>query len=121
LGGAKKVEFVSGLDVEQLASLYCRATALVLLSEYEGFGYPPLEAMACGTPAIVSDCSSLPEVVGENTVRLKPNDVDGAAAAMVSLSKDSNLRAALAAEAKKRAEFFCWERSKQQLAAALPY
>jgi len=121
LGVAKKVEFVSGLDVEHLASLYRRATALVLLSEYEGFGYPPLEAMACGTPAIVSDCSSMREVVGENAVRLKPNDVDGAAAAMVCLSKDSNLRATLVAEAKKRAEFFCWERTKQQLSVALSY
>jgi glycosyltransferase involved in cell wall biosynthesis len=121
LGVAEKVEFVSGLGVEQLASLYRRATALVLLSQYEGFGYPPLEAMACGTPAIVSDCSSLPEVVGESALRLKPNDVDGAGVAMVSLSKDPGLRAALAAEAKKRAEFFCWERTKQQLSAALSY
>jgi glycosyltransferase involved in cell wall biosynthesis len=119
LGVHEKIDFVSGLSTNQMASLYRRATCVVLLSEYEGFGYPPLEAMACGTPAIVSDSSSLGEVVGDAGVKASPTDVDAAAASMAKISQNSQLQVKLSLKSREHAERFRWENSQKQLATAL--
>ncbi|MCC2670823.1 MAG: hypothetical protein K0Q72_3294 [Armatimonadetes bacterium] len=94
-----------------LPALYAGADLFVYPSLYEGFGLPPLEAMACGTPVITSNTSSLPEVVGDAAVTLDPLDVEGLAQAMLSLLHDDSRRAALAAAGPRRAAGFTWDRT----------
>lgn len=83
LGVAAGVKVIGGVDDADLARLYTNATALVFPSLYEGFGYPALEALACGTPAIVSDVSSLPEAVGTLGRLVNPRDPIQIARAMI--------------------------------------
>lgn len=99
--------FVEDVD---LAYLYSGALCFVYMSLYEGFGLPPLEAMQCGVPVIVSDVSSLPEVVGSSGILLPPTDVDGLCQAMLNVSSDADLRARLASQSVERAGQFSWER-----------
>lgn len=79
------------VDNETLVSLYNAADIFVMPSLYEGFGIPPLEAMACGTPVICSDTSSLPEVVGDAAILFDPLDADGLAEDIERLSSDAEL------------------------------
>jgi glycosyltransferase involved in cell wall biosynthesis len=83
-------------------------------SFYEGFGLPPLEAMACGTPVITSQVSSLPEVVGDAATLVNPEDVDGLTVAMWRVLSDENLRRAMRAKGLKRAQTFSWERAARE-------
>ena len=87
------------------------ARALVYPSLYEGFGFPPLEAMACGTPVITTDVSSLPEVVGDAALLVNPLDVDELAGAIERLWHDEPLRADLRARGLARSQQFTWERT----------
>jgi len=92
-------------------SLLGGARALVYPSLYEGFGLPPLEAMACGTPVVTSDVSSLPDVVGDAALLVNPLDVDELAAAIKRLWHDETLRADLRARGLARARQFTWDRT----------
>lgn len=89
----KDVRFVGRVPQDDLVLLYNAATVHVHPAFYEGFGLPPLEAMAVGTPTIVSDVSSLPEVVGDAGWLVPPEDVEGWAAAIGRLLADADLRA----------------------------
>jgi glycosyltransferase involved in cell wall biosynthesis len=80
-------------------------------SLYEGFGLPPLEAMACGTPVVTSRLSSLPEVVGDAAVLVDPYSVDDIAAGLARILEDAELRKHLVAAGRQRAQHFSWERS----------
>lgn len=100
---------------EELPALYSAADVLVTPSFYEGFGLPALEAMACGAPVIVSDVSSLPEVVGDAGVRIDPRDEAGLADALLRVVQDSALRAALRAAGLERARQFTWEGAAREL------
>jgi glycosyltransferase involved in cell wall biosynthesis len=91
------------------APLLGGARAFVYPSLYEGFGWPPLEAMACGTPVITSNVSALPEVVGDAALLIDPTDVDGLAEAIRRLWSDEALRADLRARGLARARLFTWE------------
>jgi glycosyltransferase involved in cell wall biosynthesis len=91
------------------ASLLGGARALVYPSLYEGFGLPPLEAMACGTPVITSGVSSLPEVVGDASLLINPLDVDELAGAIKRVWHDEALRADLRARGLARARQFTWD------------
>jgi len=91
--------------------LLAGARAFVYPSLYEGFGWPPLEAMACGTPVVTTNVSSLPEVVGDVAMFLSPDDVDGLAAALSRVWQDEALRADLRARGLARAGEFSWERT----------
>lgn len=102
---------------EDLPVLYSAADVLVTPSFYEGFGLPALEAMACGTPVIVSDVSSLPEVVGDAGLRVDPRDEDGLADAIVRIIGDSALRADLRAAGLARARQFAWDKAARELLA----
>jgi len=104
-------------DVEQesLPALYGLASALILPSLYEGFGLPALEAMACGTMPIVSNVSSLPEVVGDLGIQFDPNDSQALAAAMLRSLVESDWRAEQEAAGLKRAANFSWERHVKAL------
>jgi len=93
----------------ELPLWYNVADAFVYPSLYEGFGLPPLEALACGTPVLVSDTSSLPEVVGGAALLLAPGDPAAWADALSRLARDGNLRRDLAQRGLKRAGSFSWE------------
>ncbi len=99
---------------EDLPALYSAATAFVFPSLYEGFGLPPLEAMACGTPVACSNASSLPEVVGDAALTFEPTDEAAIAAALRRLSGDVDLRAELQAAGLRRAAEFSWERAARE-------
>jgi glycosyltransferase involved in cell wall biosynthesis len=96
---------------EDLAPLYTGAQVFVYPSIYEGFGLPPLEAMQCGTPAITSNTSSLPEVVGDGGVMVAPDDVDALAGVMLDLARDTDRRRYLQQCALAQARHFSWELS----------
>ena len=97
-----------------LAPLYSGALAFLYLSRYEGFGLPPLEAMQCGTPVIVSNTSSLPEVVGGAGILLSPDDQDGLCQAILDLYSHPSQRAHLAEKSIQQARQFGWEKNVRQ-------
>ena len=103
------------LPQDALPALYNLATALLLPSVYEGFGLPALEAMACGTVPIVSDVSSLPEVVGDVGLQVDPRDAEALAAAMLRALGDSAWREAQQRAALQRAAGFTWDKSARAL------
>lgn len=119
-GVAERVHFLTDVDAdEDLAALYCGATAFVFPSLYEGFGIPVLEAMACGTPVITGNTSSLPEVAGEAAILVDPADVDAIGESLVALASDEGMREALIAAGKERAAAFTWQRAAEELRAHL--
>lgn len=91
--------------------LQAGARAFVYPSLYEGFGLPPLEAMACGTPVLTSNVSALPEVMGDAALYVDPEDVSALAAALTRLWDDESLRADLRARGLARAQEFSWDRT----------
>jgi glycosyltransferase involved in cell wall biosynthesis len=93
----------------QLALTYNLASALVYPSLYEGFGLPPVEAMACGCPAIVSSVSSMPEVCGDAAYYVAPDDVQSIAGGMNIVLTDDNLKRSLIEKGLNRAKLFTWE------------
>jgi len=107
----KHVRFFGFVPDQTLAALYRLADVFVFPSLYEGFGLPPLEAMASGTPVITSNVSSLPEVVGDAAIMIDPHDPKAIAEAMHRVLTDPGLRADLRARGLARAREFSWERS----------
>lgn len=118
LGLADEVRWPGFQTGEELAGLYRGAIAYVDPSLYEGFGLQAAEALACGTPAITSNVTSLPEVVGDTGILLEPHDVQGFAEAMRRLTTDPELRAELARRAVRQATRFSWERTVRETLAA---
>lgn len=104
---------------EDLPAFYRGATMLVYPSLYEGFGLPPAEAMACGTPVITSNTTSLREVVGQAALGFDPTDVTAMAHAMTQLLDDEALRKQLTKAGIKRSARYTWLRTAEQLLAAL--
>jgi glycosyltransferase involved in cell wall biosynthesis len=109
-GLAGRVIFPGYVDDADLPALYSTATVFVYPSLYEGFGLPPLEAMACGAPVISSNAASLPEVVGDAALCIDPTDTESLAQALVDVLAHSELRADLRAQGLRRAAGFSWER-----------
>jgi len=107
----KHVRFLGYVSDQTLGVLYRLAAAFVFPSLYEGFGLPPLEAMASGTPVVTSNVSSLPEVAGEAAVLVDPYDVDSIVDGMRRVLSDPALAAALRRKGVERAREFSWERS----------
>jgi glycosyltransferase involved in cell wall biosynthesis len=93
--------------------------AFVFPSLYEGFGLPPLEAMACGTPVLTSNVCSLPEVVGKAGVLVDPLDVEAIAHGIRSLVENSELRADLQQSGLLRAQEFSWSQTALKTAEVL--
>ncbi|MGN6756024.1 MAG: glycosyltransferase family 4 protein, partial [Thermomicrobiales bacterium] len=113
---SKLVWFRGGTD-DQLLLLYNAASLLVLPSHYEGFGLPAIEAMACGTPVLASNCSSLPEVTGAAGVLLPPDDAEAWADALRENSENRAKRDELIAASLKQAAQFSWLRAAEQTLA----
>jgi glycosyltransferase involved in cell wall biosynthesis len=114
LGLESRVSFLDGATEEELIQLYNGARILILPSLYEGFGLPPLEAMACGTPVIVSDRGSLPEVVGDAGLIIDPDREDSIAGAIENLWDSETLRSELREKGLRRAKDFSWEKTARE-------
>ncbi|MCA1554442.1 MAG: glycosyltransferase family 4 protein [Chloroflexi bacterium] len=108
------VRLLGPVPSDDLVALYNAAHALIMPSLYEGFGLPPLEAMACGTPVIVSNVSSLPEVVGGAGLCIPPHDPHAWADAVQRVLADDALRRELRAKGIARAQTFSWERAARE-------
>jgi glycosyltransferase involved in cell wall biosynthesis len=111
----KHVRFLGFVPIETLAVLYRLASLFVFPSLYEGFGLPPLEAMACGTPVVTSNASSMPEVVGEAAFLVDPYDADSIADGMRQVLTNAGLRATLVERGFERAKMYSWERSVRRI------
>jgi glycosyltransferase involved in cell wall biosynthesis len=103
----------------ELAALYRGAEAVVVPSLREGFGFTALEAMASGTPVVVSNTSSLPEVVGEAGLLVDPTDAEQVATAIVRTLTERGLRDGLVARGLERARAFSWERAASEVSSVL--
>ena len=110
----KFVRFLGYLKDDTLTVLYRLASVFVFPSLYEGFGLPPLEAMASGTPVVTSNVSSLPEVTGDAAVLVDPYDVDSISDGMRRILDDPRLAEELRIKGLKRAREFSWERSVEK-------
>ena len=111
------VRFFGFVPDHTLAALYRMASVFAFPSLYEGFGLPPLEAMACGTPVVTSRISSLPEVVGDAAVLVDPYNVEDIASALERVLTDDALRASLVAKGRARVQDFSWDRSARAIHA----
>jgi len=114
LGITRDVIFVDHIPEIDLAHYYSSAALLAYPSLYEGFGLPPLEAMACGCPVVTSNTSSLPEVVGEAGIMVNPYDIDSLAQAMRQVLTDSKLRNDMVRKGLEQAKRFSWERASTE-------
>jgi glycosyltransferase involved in cell wall biosynthesis len=112
--GAEFVRLLDYVPDEDLAGLYSGATAFVFPSLYEGFGFPILEAMACGTPVVCANTSSLPEVAGEAALLVGPQDTTALAGAIGRLLADATLRESLAAKGLEQVQRFSWQRAAME-------
>jgi glycosyltransferase involved in cell wall biosynthesis len=108
LGLEQDVLFTSYIPYQELPLWYNAADIFIYPSLYEGFGLPPLEAMACGTPVVTSSVSSLPEVAGTAAVMVDPLDVNAMAAAIARVLGESSLRERLKTEGPRQAARFSW-------------
>ena len=111
------VRFLGRVPTEEVVLLYNAAAVHVHPAYYEGFGLPPLEAMTCGTPTIVSNVASLPEVVGDAGLLIEPEDVEGWAVAMHRVLSDPALRAQMREKGLRRAAAFSLERMARETLA----
>lgn len=113
----RQITFLGRVSDADLDRLYRRALALVFPSRYEGFGLPPLEAMARRTPVIASDVSSLPEIVGKAAVSIDPTDIKVLAEAMQKVAKDASLRQRLVKRGTQNLKRFSWDKTARETVA----
>ncbi|KKU79481.1 MAG: Glycosyl transferase group 1 [Candidatus Peregrinibacteria bacterium GW2011_GWA2_47_7] len=109
------IQFLGYAPEHVLKNLYMNARALVFPSLYEGFGMPPLEAMALGCPVVCSNTGSLPEVVGDCALMIDPNNAREIAEALEKLFGDDDLRTELITKGHLRAKEFSWKKSAEEL------
>jgi glycosyltransferase involved in cell wall biosynthesis len=114
IGLQDDVSFLGFVPESVLPSVYSMAELFVYPSLYDGFGFPPLEAMACGTPTIVSDVASLPEVVGDGALKFNPYDAMGLANAMHGVLTEDDVRRSLSQGGLHRAKEFNWTRTASE-------
>lgn len=118
-GLSQRIRFLDYVPYGQLPELIGGAIALTFPSLWEGFGLPVLEAMACGTPVITSNLSSLPEIVGNAGILIDPYNTNEIAEAIETLARNSQLRQQLSAAGLARAQDFSWAKTGQRTAEVL--
>jgi len=116
-GLSERVHFAGFAADGDLPAIYSLATIFAFPTWYEGFGIPVVEAMACGTPVVAADNSSLPEAVGEAGLMVNAADLDGLADALARLLADEALRERLVAAGRDQARRFLWQESARKLLA----
>ena len=109
-----EIIFLDQVTDQELVELYALADVYVFPSLYEGFGLPPLEAMACGTPVVCSNSASLPEVVGDAAMMVDPLDTGAMANAIASILKSNTLQDELMHRGLKQAKQFTWKKTAQR-------
>ncbi|QIG90506.1 glycosyltransferase family 4 protein [Chryseobacterium sp. POL2] len=109
-----KIIFTGHVENDELASIYSHAQSFYYMSFYEGFGLPPLEAMQCGVPVVVSNLSSLPEVVGDAGIMLDPNDNEALVVTMKDLYYDNKKRRDYSEKSLLQAAKFSWEKTADE-------
>ena len=114
-----RIDITGYLPDDDLPLLYNGAAALAFPSLYEGFGLPALEALACGTPVLTSNTTSLPEVVGEAALTVDPLDADAIATGLLRLVSEPALRAELRTRGLAQAQKFSWQHAAEQTLAVL--
>lgn len=110
----KRVRYLGEVEELELRRLYGGASALVFPSFYEGFGLPPLEAMAAGCPVVASNAASLPEVCSDAALFFDPNDVKDMARCILRILKEPFLRSVIRKKGKQRARQFSWDKSAKK-------
>jgi glycosyltransferase involved in cell wall biosynthesis len=110
-GLSERIVFTGYLPDDDLCALYSSCRAFVYPSLYEGFGLPPLEAMACGAAVIASRIPSISEVVGDAALLVAPTDTEHLARRIITLLQDENMRRLMAEKGMRRAAEFSWERT----------
>lgn len=118
LGLQDHVRFLGHVPDAHLPALLSLASVFVYPSHYEGFGLPPLEAMACGAPVVASDASCLPEVLGDAALLVPPLDVEGLSRAINRVQTDAALAGELRLRGYQRAAHYTWQSSAGQLLRA---
>jgi glycosyltransferase involved in cell wall biosynthesis len=118
LGIEDEVRFVGWVEEAHKPALYRGAACAVFASRYEGFGLPILEALACGTPLVASDTSSLPELIGDAGFAVNPDDVQAIAGAILACLVDDHLAAELRRRGPKQAAKFSWLQTARETMAA---
>ena len=111
----EKIIFTGYIDADEPPVLLNGALAFLFPSLYEGFGIPPLEAMACGTPVLTANAASLPEVVGTAGILADPYSEDEIADGILKLCRDRALREKLSKDGIERAAGFTWEKGAEIL------
>ena len=114
LGISNEILLIGYVPEEDLPGIYSMADAFVFPSLYEGFGIPPLEAMACETPVLVSDKGALPEITGGRCLQVDPFDVNEIAKGMYQLLTDDNLRNKSIINGKEWVKQFSWEKAAKE-------
>jgi glycosyltransferase involved in cell wall biosynthesis len=114
LGLEDRVVFLGDVPEKDLPAIYNGAEVLVFPSLHEGFGLPVLEAMACGTPVVCSNSSSLPEIVGDAAITLDPRDVGVWVAALTLVLENQQVRAELKAKGLEQANKFSWNKTARE-------
>jgi glycosyltransferase involved in cell wall biosynthesis len=114
-----RVLFTGEVPFDRLRDYVAHAAALVTTSLHEGFGLPPLEAMAAGTPCVVSNVTALPEAAGDAALYCDPRDADDVARQIRRLLTDAELRRVLIEKGRERAATFTWERCAAQTAQVM--
>lgn len=113
-GEKDSIKYLGYVDTGDLPALYNGATLLTLPALYEGFGLPPLEAMASGTPVVVSNISSMPEVVGDAGVLVEPSSTESIAEGILKVLMDKNLQMEMSKKGMEQARKFTWEETARK-------
>lgn len=117
LGVLEAIHFLDDVPEEHLPQLYNLAELYVTPSPYEGFGFPLLEAMACGTPVVYADAGSLPEIAGSAGIAVAPTNADSLARGLLSVLRQRDKQSALRAAGCERAAGFTWTASTESILA----
>ena len=110
----QNIFYLGFISDKELAKVYNLASCFLFSSFYEGFGFPVLEAMACGTPVVCSDSSSIPEVGGDAVVYCNPYDINDIKDKIELVLKDASLQQEMIKKGLERAQLFSWDKSADE-------